>query len=393
MKKNKRMKTENKITPKIKNEAKKLKERIKSLGQKRKMVNIIDYAKTTSASFAEEPFNRVDSLILAQLAYVDFAAAVPKLKKNQAQINLGDFHEEMADFGKMFTHVLPRKQTRELLLALTKSPRFAQVKITDYVCDSNRTLQKQFAAVTFLLTRELNYVAFRGTDDTILGWKEDFNMSFMHSTPSQRAAVIYLKKIARKTKGQLLIGGHSKGGNLAVYATLFANFSIAMRIKKIYSHDGPGLNMGWWQSFRWSLIKNKIEKTLPQSSLVGILLETSNNYKIVKSNRLSVMQHDPFSWLIEKNDFVYANKRSKSVDHFNRSLTKWLQEVPRVKREIFVDTLYQLLTAIEIDEVRQFTHLTTTKISLFLNKIKSLDPETKALLKETFLKLWKISWK
>ena len=102
-----------------------------------------------------------------------------------------------------------------------KSPRFAQVKITDYVNDSNRTLQKQFAAVTFLLTKELNYVAFRGTDDTILGWKEDFNMSFMRSTPSQRAAVIYLKKIARKTKGQLLIGGHSKGGKLSCLRSSF----------------------------------------------------------------------------------------------------------------------------------------------------------------------------
>ena len=126
-----------------------------------------------------------------------------------------------------------------------------------------------------------------------------------------------------------------KAGNLAVYAAVFANFSVAARIKKIYSHDGPGLNMGWWQSFRWSLIKNKIEKTLPQSSLVGILLDTSNNYKIVKSSRLSVMQHDPFSWLVEKDDFVYANKRSKSVDHFNRFLTKWFARSTASKKRNF----------------------------------------------------------
>ncbi len=357
------------------------------------MTNIIDYAKTATVSFGEKPFNNVDSLVLAQLAYVDFAAGVPGLKKNQPQISLSNFNEEMADFKKMFAHVLPQNQTRELLLALAKSPRFKRVKIAYYVNDSSQLLQKQFAAVAFLLTERLTYVAFRGTDDTILGWKEDFNMSFMQTTPSQKTAVTYLKKVARKTKGELLIGGHSKGGNLAVYAAVFASFSVIRRIKTIYSHDGPGLNLNWWQSFRWSLIKNKIEKTLPQSSLVGILLETSHNYKIVKSSRLSIMQHDPFSWLIEKDDFVYTNKRSKSVDHFNKSLTKWLKEIPSAKREIFVDTLYQLLTETEISEVRQFTQLTTAKISLFFTKIKNLDPETKEFIKETLLRLLKISLK
>lgn len=379
----------------VQNQAKKLQKKIENWRRKKKIVNIIDYAKTATASFAEKPFNSVDSLVLAQLAYVDFAAVVGSKKNqlSQSLMSLSDFNEEMADFKKMLVHVLPQNQTRELLLALAKSPRFGKVKILYYVNESSRMLQKQFAAVTFLLTEKQAYVAFCGTDDTLLGWKEDFNMSFMRSTPSQKAAVTYLKKVARKIKGELFVGGHSKGGNLATYAAVFADFSVIRRIKTIYSHDGPGLNLSWWQSFRWSLIKNKIEKTLPQSSLVGILLETNSNYKIVKSNRLSVMQHDPFSWLVEKDDFVYTNKRSKSVDHFNKSLTKWLKEIPLAKREIFVETLYQLLTEMEIDEVRQFTQLTATKISLFFTKIKNLDPETKNFIKETLLRLLKISLK
>lgn len=379
----------------VQNQAKKLQKKIENWGRKKKIVNIIDYAKTATASFAEKPFNSVDSLVLAQLAYVDFAAVVGSKKNqlSQSLMSLSDFNEEMADFEKMLVHVLPQNQTRELLLALAKSPRFGKVKILYYVNESSRVLQKQFAAVTFLLTEKQAYVAFRGTDDTLLGWKEDFNMSFMRSTPSQKAAVTYLKKVARKIKGELFVGGHSKGGNLAAYAAVFADFSVIRSIKTIYSHDGPGLNLSWWQSFRWSLIKNKIEKTLPQSSLVGILLETSSNYKIVKSSRLSLMQHDPFSWLVEKDDFVYTNKRSKSVDHFNKSLTKWLKEIPLAKREIFVETLYQLLTEMEIDEVRQFTQLTATKISLFFTKIKNLDPETKNFIKETLLRLLKISLK
>ncbi len=352
--------------------------------------NIIDYAKKERRSFQEKPLTIVDSLIFSQIAYINFGAVIEDLSDDRVEVALGFFAKKPSAWEKMFTHTLSAEKTAELLWTLAKNPRYAQIKLNYYVEERDKKLQKQFSAVSFLLNENTTYVAFRGTDDSILGWKEDLNMTFLHTAPSQREAAEYLKKVAEKTTGKLIVGGHSKGGNLATYAALMAPNWIKARIKTIYSHDGPGLNQDWWQSLRMQTIKNKINKTLPQSSPIGILLEKERKYRIIKSTRHSVMQHDPFSWIVKDDDFVNADKMARSVRYLDRSLSDWLDKIPNKKRELFVDTLYQILVEVDITRVRQFTQLTPQKIGLLLSKFHNIDDETKAFIKQTLANLVKL---
>lgn len=357
------------------------------------MANIIDYAKSEKSSWAQKALNEVDSLVFSQLAYTDFAAGTAELKKANGRVSLKSFAEKGAIKEAMFANVLSGPQTTELLAAVAKSPRFSEVQIAEYVSETNQDLQKQFAAMCFIVDEQTTYVAFRGTDDTILGWKEDFNMSYLQVTPSQKEAARYLEKVAAATAGDLIVGGHSKGGNLAVYATLMVSGETQKRIKAVYSHDGPGVNMNWWQSWRYQTIKDKIFKTLPQSSPVGILLETQTNYRIVKSSRHSIMQHDPFSWLVNvaKDEFIYTDKMARSVRYFDKSLHTWLRQIPRREREKFIDTLYEILTETKITTVQQFVQLTPAQAKQLLRSFKNMD-EQKKFLGQALKNLAKIYW-
>ena len=163
----------------------------------------------------------------------------------------------------------------------------------------------QFAAMTFDLPDGSSYIAFRGTDATIVGWKEDFNMAFQYPVPSQAEAADYLNEAARHCRGKLYVGGHSKGGNLAVYAAANCRPDVSARLARVFSHDGPGFLEQALQSEAFRQVLPKIEKTLPQSSMIGMLLEHQENYKIVKSSSISIWQHNPFSWEINGDDFSY----------------------------------------------------------------------------------------
>lgn len=354
------------------------------------MNNIISYAREEKRSWVEKPLTVVDSLILSQIAYINFGAAVADLSDDRVTANLSDFYENMPGWEKMFAHVLPTAAAKELLIAVTQNPRFQKIKLNYYVDELDKKIEKQFSAVSFLLDEQTTYVAFRGTDDSILAWKEDFNMAYLHVVPAQAEAANYLKRVMKKTTGKVFVGGHSKGGNLATYAAMMLSGAEKERVVTIFSHDGPGLNNNWWQSWKFLTIKEKINKTLPQSSPIGILLEKQKDYKIVKSSRHSVMQHDPFSWVVKNDDFVYVNKRAKSARYFDKSLAKWLDGLSKKKRELFVDTLYQVLTVAEITEVRQLQKMTPQKIAVLLSTFNNIDEETKKFLKQVLKNLVKI---
>lgn len=349
------------------------------------MKNIITYAQENLKTFEHLPFHSVDSLILASAAYIHFPDVIPEVE-NWKGIRLQELYRAEY-FEEMFHNIPVSTHARQLFFALAASPRFRDIRVMGYTEQYDLTTEKQFSAVTFQIQPDLCYVAFRGTDSTLIGWKEDFNMAFQSPVPSQEEAVRYIEKAALYCPGKILTGGHSKGGNLAVYAAAMCRENIQCRIKKVYSHDGPGFLETTLQSREFQNISSRIEKTLPQSSIVGMLLEHQENFCIVRSNKTGLMQHDQYTWEIKENDFIYIEHLTKDAKFVDKTLTDWLNQISKENRERFVDALYSVLNANTLTTIDDFRADWQTTVPATFHAISHLDGDTKKFLLHTLKKL------
>lgn len=341
------------------------------------MKNIVSYAEENLDSLAARPFCGVDSLILSWLSYYHLPPEVPSLH-NWVGIPLRDLFRAET-FPRLFRGVWDKENSRRLLTALAASPRFRDIRVMGFTEQTDPGREKQFAALTVRLAPNLTYVAFRGTDNSLVGWKEDFNMAFRHPVPSQTEAARYLADAAAHCPGDLLVGGHSKGGNLAVYAAATVSPQIQARIRKVYSHDGPGFLETFLQSLGFLAIASKIEKTLPQSSIVGLLLDHREDCQVVRSSRLSFLQHDPFSWVLEGTDFSY-DQLTADAKYWDRTLDDWLRRLSEEERERFVEALYSILTSVDITDFAQFRDGWQKNLPALMHAAANLDPDTRTFL-------------
>lgn len=346
------------------------------------MKNIIDYAAENKAGFEQKEFNAVDSLILSQLSYLNFDGLVPDLSASGNPVTIaGIAHSNEID--SLFRYVRNCDSNRRLFYALAESPRFCNVRMTFYVNKIDSTAEKQFSAVTYLLDDGTAYVAYRGTDSTFVGWKEDFNMGFMSPVPSQEEGVKYLNCVAGMISCDLKIGGHSKGGNIAVYSAIKCNRYVKNRITRVFNHDGPGFREEIYSCPEYLTIKDRIHKTIPQSSVIGMLLHNQENYTVVKSNRFWIMQHDPFSWQIDDNDFCYVKTLNSGTVFMNKAINKWIGSLDDDKRELFVDTLYRVIKATGASTLYDLTEERYKKAASALKAIKNIDEETRNFVLKT----------
>lgn len=353
------------------------------------MQNIIQYTQTEFRTFDEKPFNDVDSLILSQTAYLNFDDMAPSTFKRWTAPTLHALYKAES-FAELFKNTSQPEQNQVLFAALCASPRFRDIKVNFFAASTDEATEKQFSATTFLLPDKSLYLAFRGTDCSLVGWKEDFNMSFMTPVPSQEASVIYLEKLAAKTRTTLRIGGHSKGGNLAVYAAAFCKASVQQRITKVYSHDGPGFTHEFLQKPQFANIAGLVSKTLPQSSLVGMLLETQEAYAVVQSDGFWIAQHDPYTWQIENGDFFYVDKISNGAGYISEAIHEWLSGLSDTQRAEFVDILFRVLGASGTKNVFDFNAASFAKA---LEALKDMDPEMRNFLIKTATSLAALSMK
>ena len=349
-------------------------------------MNIIDYAESQMADFKNVEFNQVDSLILSKFIYINFNKIVPMLEEPQTSVRIADLLK-----AEYITHMLQKvgdqKNNYRLLLALGMSPRFRNIQMCFFSESTSVTEQKQFAAVTYLLDDKTAYIAYRGTDSTIVGWKEDLNMTFISPIPAQLEGVAYLNTVAQQLPHELMTGGHSKGGNIAVYSALDCHPSIQDRIVGIYSHDGPGFKDEIFASEKYTRIKSKINKTLPQSSLVGMLLQNQEDYLVVESTEFWLMQHNPFSWVVNQNDFQYVQGITKGAEHINTTISQWLTSLDDEKRELFITTLYNVIESIGIVKLSDFSEAWYKKVAIAMETAKDIDAETKHFILETIKSL------
>lgn len=342
------------------------------------MGNMVTYAQEILDHFAARPFGSVDSLILSWVSYMHFPEEMEDIRGWEGRRMSDLLRAEY--YPGMFADLWNPEGNRELLAALAASPRFRDIRLCGYVEQLDREAEKQFAAVTFKIHPGLSYVAFRGTDATLVGWKEDFNMAFQYPVPAQASAEEYLALAACRCRGELLLGGHSKGGNLSVYAAAHASDPTRERIGRVFSHDGPGFQEHVLSSPQFARILPKVEKTLPQSSLVGMLLENQEDYLVVKSKSISLYQHDPFSWQVEQGAFCTQDSLTAGARYRDDTMNEWIRELPPGDREKFVDALFEVLEVHGIDTMSEFNSDLRKNIPAALTRLSSLDAQTRELV-------------
>lgn len=354
-------------------------------------MNIITYAEQQLRTFAEKDFCELDSLVLSQMSYLFYDGIIPGFKRSFKSFSIKDIYKAEY-FQKIFNLVRLPGENRRLFAALAASPRFRDIKMNYYVNEFDAEMEKQFSAITFILGKHSAYIAFRGTDATIVGWKEDFNMAFLDEVPAQALAKEYINNVAKRFRKKLIVGGHSKGGNLAVYSAAKCDPSVQARIEAVYSHDGPGFK-SLIESGEYKAIKEKIRKTVPQSAIIGMLLENQEDYTVVKSTNQGIMQHDPFSWEIEGESFATLEKVSGSARSMDKTLSNWLAELSDDERKRFVNALFQMIAAANITTVPELEKIKLRDIKYLPEITASLDAETKKFLYEVIKKLIVMSFK
>ncbi|MBQ9238102.1 MAG: DUF2974 domain-containing protein [Treponema sp.] len=312
------------------------------------MATILDYiAWRGDVRLAVSPFNDVDALILSQISYLNFDGLLAADFSKKVKLSeLAEQFRSAADFqARSDMGALINSLSVELLFAAGASRRFGAMKVCGYVNRISTAEVKQFAALTFDTGDRHKFIAFRGTDDTIVGWNEDFNLGFMKEVPSQHDALEYVNTACALLSGEIRIGGHSKGGNLAVYAGAYIKKRYRRRLKCIYNNDGPGFLEDTIRLPEFQNLAPKVHSFYPQFSIVGMLFSHIGGYAVVESEQSGIMQHDPFSWHVERSSFVTLDGFDKGSIVFQKTFNAWFGALNGADRELFVSTLFTIIQA------------------------------------------------
>ncbi len=303
------------------------------------MANMLDYIVWRGdLNWNASGMNEIDALILAQLAMAKWEHAPGRFGL------LGDLSGSMTDEDSVSAGFTGQSD-RKLLALVHTSARFGAIQLTDYVNEVDREAGIQFSAVTLHLPDGSLYVAYRGTDLSVVGWKEDFALSFDRPTPAQEAALRYLTEAVKRYDGPVCAGGHSKGGNLAMFAASQADEKVRARIRAIYNFDGPGLSDQMDTEPLYARIDGKLCSFVPQGSMIGLLLAHPDEYRIVKSTAIGLLQHDPYSWQVEGPRFLYMPSLSLDSVRFDRIFQEWMKRVDEGDREALTHTLFGFFDA------------------------------------------------
>ena len=346
------------------------------------MANLLDYLDWRGdLTLAQDPFNEVDNLILAELSFVNFGGIVPPPNteggmplKQAAESFFGKFTEnEPIDMGVLVPDAIP-----EMLQKMANSRRFGDMKLNCFVDWLDVGRGEQFAALTIDTGDGALYLSFRGTDDTLAGWKEDFEMACMPEVPAQKKAVDYVQAVARQfPRKKLRLGGHSKGGNLAIYAGVFSAEKLQRRMIDIWSNDGPGFHMNIAELPEYQRIADRVYSIIPKSSVVGMLLEHSEDYTVVDSDQLGLMQHDGFSWQVMGRQFVSLRQVTCQAHISDQKLREWVHSLTVEQREKFVTALFDILTASGAVTLTDLKAESFKAVGPMIKAMKDLDKETR----------------
>lgn len=355
------------------------------------MSTILDYVMWRGdLPFSVAAFNEVDALILCQIGYLDFGGLISEnfsdavtLKTLAEKLKNDAAFERRVDLGAMIN-----KLSSELFFAAAKSKRFSEIKACGYINHIDTKNVEQFAALTYLLDDENAVVVFRGTDDTIVGWYEDFNLGVLETVPAQADALLYLTEAFNSLSGKISVAGHSKGGNLSIYSSAFLEEKFRDRLVAVYNNDGPGFREDMIASPEFQNLIPKIRSFYPQFSIVGMLFSHAGDATAVESEESGIMQHDPFSWHVLPRTFVALEKLDTGSVIFHKTFNSWFSGLDEHKRKQFVDTLFMLVQATDARTNSEFEKNLLHNYAKIIHALINLDNETRSEVWKTLTLLF-----
>ena len=352
------------------------------------MANVCDYVRWRGdLTLEQSEFNEIDNLILARFSYFPFDKII---RENE----IATIKELSRRFSNQDVTKLPIlwKDDVELFPLMGNSKRFGGMLATKYINKIDAEQEKQFSAITVLMPDGTIYVSYRGTDNTIVGWKEDFNMSFKSHIASQISAKQYLEEIAKEyPSSKIIIGGHSKGGNIAVYAATFASKDVKDRIINVYNNDGPGFCEDVIETAEYQEILPRVHTYIPQSSIIGRLMNHKEKYTIVESVQRGIMQHDLYSWQVLGKEFVTLKKLTNESEFIDKTIKDWLENVEPEKREQVIDAVFEILNTTEAQTMKELKANWFANAKTILGTYKNIDSDTKEMVWQTVNELLKVA--
>ena len=339
-------------------------------------MNVVDYVKKYGdIKFKDKSFNEIDNIVFSSLAYIDFDERLVNGKNTLEYLGKEYLNRKI----KVKNLILAKKDAYELLKVIVDKKRYKDIKIKNYVYKARDDMQ--FKAMTFVISNNLNYIAFEGTDELISGWIEDFKLSYMFPIPSQELAINYVNENVRLLGPKIIIGGHSKGGNLALVAAMYMKKLKKLKLSLVYNNDGPGLKDEQFKTFEYESIKSKYIHIIPHSSIVGILLNDSK-YCVIKSKKNSAIGHSINTWLIGDEKLIRANLSKRSIN-MKKNIEKWQKKHSEEEIKYMIEDLYNALKKSDINEINNIKNV--RKVISFIKKLKRVDKNTKTLLKELLI--------
>ena len=363
------------------------------------MANLIDYIKWRGdITFDISPFNEIDNVIFTQLSSIDFTDVVSSDTSDPVPLHVAV--RTVTDRGRA-------KKTKLGLIVpdiiftmaalMAESPRYQDILLCSHVCEIDREKEYQFSATTFILSNDAACIVFRGTDDTLVGWKEDFNLAFNPQIPSHNKAVDYLTATASSLGRRIFVCGHSKGGHLSIYSATKADPKIQDRIIKVYCNDGPGFDFNFFSTEEYLRIKPKVTTIVPQGSFVGrIFHQDEDSYRVVKSDVNGLFQHDCFSWQLMKNSFT-GDSFTRECERNQMTFNNWISGMSNDDKKMFVDKFFDFLgsagatTLIELTKnppqlIKAYKELTDTDKELMKKALRLFLVTSKKTLTDSIAK-------
>lgn len=346
-------------------------------------LTLLDYPKICMKSFEEEPFNEIDSAIFSWLSYLliheeysnqcsDEGMPLPDLLR-------GEYFEEM------LKGVYWPAESFDLMVHVIASPRYRGAVIRYYRNENALTVPLQFSAMVIGFREGFHYVVYRGTDKTVNGWKEDMMLIMSRAAPGQTMAVNYLNGVGGKIEGDIIVGGHSKGGNLAVYAAANCRREIQDRILRVYSHDGPGFLSEELNTEGMRAIRDRIVKNIPTGSVVGLILKNEAEPEFIKSNRIGPFQHFPGSWEISGNAFVRKKNSRLASAKIVSNVNRWAESVSDEEIAVFMNTLFEIIESAGVSDLNEILENHRKYVFYFARTFVRTEPGKRKILLTNFM--------
>ena len=348
------------------------------------MGNLITYVQQYGAqTFEDKSLTDIDVLVLTEIAYLPFDEIVPKSFDITEAISLEQLGKEFETIKEKEHEKNPFMITSErieLLEVVSKSQRYKEIKVFGFMNDIDDERTKQFAAVCYQWEEENRWIIFRGTDETLIGWKEDFMMTYSDLIPAQTDAIEYLKKQAETFSGTLNVSGHSKGGNLSLYASAMQEEAIQNRIEQIYCWDSPGVHRSILGTEGYQRVVSKAKRYIPQDSIVGLMLESQVPYHIIESQGSGISQHSALMWNIEEDHFVELTELTKNSQLTDQTFKQWTEVVSDEDLKLFFDTFFDLIFEMGVETVNDVYYNFRMYMQKFFEKAYRMNPEKREVL-------------